>query len=85
MDEEYDRGRILAQRIVPVLPNDTAEELAARVLHQVMKFYVRFYTPNMQFYVSFRCSNDYLKKSLLLICLAPLLVLAFELLLSQTY
>ncbi|XP_027185305.1 phosphoribosylglycinamide formyltransferase, chloroplastic-like [Coffea eugenioides] len=39
VDEEYDRGRILAQRIVPVLPNDTAEELAARVLHQEHKLY----------------------------------------------
>jgi phosphoribosylglycinamide formyltransferase-1 len=28
----YDRGRILAQARVPVLPGDTAETLAARVL-----------------------------------------------------
>ena len=32
VDEVYDRGRILAQRRVPVQPGDTAEELAARVL-----------------------------------------------------
>lgn len=32
VDEEYDRGAILAQAIVPVLPGDTAEQLAARVL-----------------------------------------------------
>ncbi len=32
VDEEYDRGRILAQLPVPVLLGDTAEELAARVL-----------------------------------------------------
>lgn len=32
VDEEYDRGEILAQARVPVLPNDTAESLAARVL-----------------------------------------------------
>ncbi|XP_022714439.1 phosphoribosylglycinamide formyltransferase, chloroplastic-like isoform X2 [Durio zibethinus] len=35
VDEHYDTGRILAQRVVPVLANDTAEELAARVLREV--------------------------------------------------
>ena len=32
VDEEYDRGEILAQGRVPVLPDDTAQSLAARVL-----------------------------------------------------
>jgi len=32
VDEEYDRGRILLQWPVPVLPEDTPETLAARVL-----------------------------------------------------
>ncbi|HEU4570108.1 MAG TPA: phosphoribosylglycinamide formyltransferase [Gemmatimonadales bacterium] len=32
VDEAYDRGRILAQARVPVLPEDTPESLAARVL-----------------------------------------------------
>ncbi len=32
VDEHFDRGRILAQRRVPVLPGDTPELLAARVL-----------------------------------------------------
>jgi phosphoribosylglycinamide formyltransferase 1 len=32
VDEEYDRGRILMQWPVPVLPEDTAADLAARVL-----------------------------------------------------
>jgi phosphoribosylglycinamide formyltransferase-1 len=32
VDEEYDRGTILLQRRVPVLPGDTPETLAARVL-----------------------------------------------------
>lgn len=32
VDELYDRGRIIAQSRVPVLPDDTAETLAARVL-----------------------------------------------------
>jgi phosphoribosylglycinamide formyltransferase 1 len=32
VDEVYDRGRILAQARVPVLPGDTADTLAARVL-----------------------------------------------------
>lgn len=35
VDEQYDTGCILAQRVVPVLAKDTAEELAARVLHEV--------------------------------------------------
>ncbi len=39
VDEAYDRGAILAQRRVPVLPGDTPERLAARVLeveHQLL-------------------------------------------------
>jgi phosphoribosylglycinamide formyltransferase-1 len=32
VDEEYDRGPIIAQWPVPVLPNDTPDTLAARVL-----------------------------------------------------
>lgn len=32
VDEEYDRGRILGQARVPVLPGDTPDRLAARVL-----------------------------------------------------
>ena len=32
VDEEYDRGRIVLQRRLPVRPGDTAEELARRVL-----------------------------------------------------
>jgi phosphoribosylglycinamide formyltransferase-1 len=32
VDEEYDRGPIVAQRCVPVLPGDTADTLATRVL-----------------------------------------------------
>ncbi len=32
VDEEYDRGEILAQARVPVLPGDTPDALAARVL-----------------------------------------------------
>ncbi len=34
VDEEYDRGAILAQARVPVFPGDTPELLAARVLEQ---------------------------------------------------
>ncbi|GMN47201.1 hypothetical protein TIFTF001_016378 [Ficus carica] len=40
VDEHYDTGRILAQRVVPVLPQDTAEELAARVLREEHSLYV---------------------------------------------
>ena len=35
VDEQFDTGRTLAQRVVPVLTNDTPEQLAARVLHEV--------------------------------------------------
>ena len=34
VDEEYDRGMILVQARVPVLPGDTAQLLASRVLEQ---------------------------------------------------
>ena len=39
VDEEYDRGRILAQAQVPVLPDDTADTLAARVLEAEHRLY----------------------------------------------
>ncbi|XP_048127737.1 phosphoribosylglycinamide formyltransferase, chloroplastic isoform X2 [Rhodamnia argentea] len=39
VDEHYDTGRILAQSVVPVLASDTAEELAARVLKEVLDKY----------------------------------------------
>ena len=39
VDEEYDRGRILAQRRVPVEAGDTAEQLAARVLEVEHRLY----------------------------------------------
>jgi phosphoribosylglycinamide formyltransferase 1 len=34
VDEQYDTGKILAQTRVPVMPDDTPETLAARVLEQ---------------------------------------------------
>lgn len=39
VDEEYDRGAILAQWPVPVLPDDTPQELAARVLEVEHRIY----------------------------------------------
>ena len=39
VDEEYDRGVILAQRVVPVLRGDTADDLAHRVLQQEWRLY----------------------------------------------
>ena len=39
VDEEFDHGPILAQARVPVLPGDTAETLAARVLEQEHKIF----------------------------------------------
>ena len=39
-DSEYDTGPIVAQRTVPVLPGDTPESLAARVLEQEHIFIV---------------------------------------------
>ncbi|XP_030491419.2 phosphoribosylglycinamide formyltransferase, chloroplastic [Cannabis sativa] len=40
VDEHYDTGRILAQTVVPVLPNDTPEEVATRVLQEEHRLYV---------------------------------------------
>ncbi len=40
VDEEYDRGAILAQCRVPVLPDDTPESLAARVLAREHEFLI---------------------------------------------
>ncbi|KAK3142591.1 hypothetical protein QOZ80_4BG0348660 [Eleusine coracana subsp. coracana] len=40
VDEHYDTGKTLAQRVVPVLANDTPESLAARVLHEEHQVYV---------------------------------------------
>lgn len=40
VDEEYDHGPILAQCRVPVVPGDTAETLAARVLEREHTFLV---------------------------------------------
>ncbi len=39
VDEKYDKGRILAQKRVPVLPDDTSETLAERVLKEEHKIY----------------------------------------------
>ena len=39
VDEEYDRGPILAQRTVEVRPGDSAEDLAARVLREEHQLY----------------------------------------------
>jgi phosphoribosylglycinamide formyltransferase-1 len=39
VDEEYDHGPVLAQARVPVLKNDTPEQLAARVLEQEHRLY----------------------------------------------
>ena len=44
VDEEYDRGPVVAQRTVPVEPGDTPETLAARVLeveHRLLPAVVR--------------------------------------------
>jgi len=46
VDEHYDTWRILAQRVVPVLANDTEEELAARVLREVLAVYNINQLPN---------------------------------------
>ena len=39
VDEEYDRGPVIAQSQVPVLPHDTPQTLAARVLEQEHRLY----------------------------------------------
>jgi phosphoribosylglycinamide formyltransferase-1 len=40
VNSEYDPGRIVAQAEVPVMPDDTAESLAARVLKREHEFFV---------------------------------------------
>ncbi|GFY91692.1 formyl transferase [Actinidia rufa] len=44
VDEHYDTGRILAQRVVPVVANETSDELAARVLQKEHQLYVEVTT-----------------------------------------
>jgi len=47
VDEEYDRGPVLLQRTVPVLPDDTPGTLAARVLaaeHQLLPDAIRLFS-----------------------------------------
>jgi phosphoribosylglycinamide formyltransferase-1 len=39
VDEQYDHGPIVAQRVVPVLDDDTPESLAQRVLVQEHEVY----------------------------------------------
>ena len=39
-DKDYDRGLIIAQTRVPVMPNDTAETLSSRVLEREHIFFV---------------------------------------------
>jgi phosphoribosylglycinamide formyltransferase-1 len=39
VSEEIDRGRVLAQTKVPVMPDDTPDTLAARVLEQEHALY----------------------------------------------
>jgi phosphoribosylglycinamide formyltransferase-1 len=39
VDETLDGGPIVAQRVVPVLPEDTVETLSARILEQEHKLY----------------------------------------------
>jgi len=49
VDEEYDQGPIVLQRKVPVLPGDTPETLAARVLqveHRIYADAIRLFAEN---------------------------------------
>eukprot|EP00854_Cymbomonas_tetramitiformis_P005325 gene5325-6470_t len=39
VDEEYDKGKVVAQRCVPVLAGDNPEDVAARVLEQEHEVY----------------------------------------------
>lgn len=41
VNSEYDEGRIIAQAEVPVLPDDTVESLAARVLKKEHQFFAK--------------------------------------------
>jgi len=39
VNEDYDKGSILEQVVVPVFPNDTAQSLASRVLQKEHELY----------------------------------------------
>ncbi|QGJ68730.1 Formyltetrahydrofolate-dependent phosphoribosylglycinamide formyltransferase [Planctomycetales bacterium 10988] len=39
VDDQYDHGPIIAQRVVPVQPKDTPEKLAARIFQEECKLY----------------------------------------------
>ena len=57
VDEEYDTGPILAQAVVPVLPTDTPQRLAARVLEQEHQLYPRGVAALVQGRVSWRADG----------------------------
>lgn len=65
VDEHYDTGRILAQRVVPVLPDDTAENLAARVLGEVVTCYIKIFRDSNHILVIFELEKS-LKNNLIL-------------------
>ena len=64
VDEHYDTGRILAQRVVPVLANDTADELAARVLQKVFEFFISHFATSALVYIPILCDESELFQSL---------------------
>ncbi len=50
VDEEFDHGPVLAQTRVPVMPGDTADQLAARILEEEHRLYpgvLRKFTENL--------------------------------------
>jgi phosphoribosylglycinamide formyltransferase len=56
VDEEYDTGPILAQAVVPVLPTDSADQLAARVLKEEHRLYPKCVAALCEGRITFR--ND---------------------------
>lgn len=54
VDVEYDKGRILDQAVVPVLPDDTPTTLAERVLAQEHRLYPRCVSALVDGRISFR-------------------------------
>jgi phosphoribosylglycinamide formyltransferase 1 len=55
---EYDEGPIIAQCKVPVLPSDTPESLAQRVLVREHEFFVETLSSIAQGRITFSCNNN---------------------------
>lgn len=54
VNEEFDKGKIVAQRTVPVLPGDTADDVASRVLKEEHKVFAHVVSALVDGRIEFR-------------------------------